>query len=101
MVSIGKLHYRGADDDNGMSEVHHPIWIVDGIGDTHGLLRRDKRVREVARELATGAGRGWSPYTRFDVQVADATVRWLRERGERAADKPWVLFSSMVSPTTR
>ena len=98
MVSIGKLHYRGADDDNGMSEVRHPIWIVDGIGDTHGLLRRDKRVREVARELATEAGRGWSPYTRFDAQVADATVRWLRERGERATDEPWVLFSSMVSP---
>ena len=98
MVSIGKLHYRGADDDNGMSEVQHPIWIVDGIGDTHGLLRRDKRVREVARELATEAGRGWSPYTRYDVQVADATVRWLRERAERPAGKPWVLFSSMVSP---
>ena len=98
MVSIGKLHYRGADDDNGMSEVRHPIWIVDGIGDTHGLLRRDKRVREVARELAEEAGRGWSPYTRYDTRVADATVRWLRERGNRAAGKPWALFSSMVSP---
>ena len=98
MVSIGKLHYRGADDDNGMSEVHHPIYIVDGIGDTHGLLRRDKRVREVARELAEEAGRGWSPYTRYDTRVADATVRWLRERKDRATDKPWVLFSSMVSP---
>ena len=98
MVSIGKLHYRGAGDDNGMSEVHLPVWIVDGIGDLHGLLRRDRRVREVARELATEAGRGWSPCTRFDVQVADATVRWLRERRDRAAGKPWVLFSSMVSP---
>ena len=98
MVSIGKLHYRGAGDDNGMSEVHHPIYIVDGIGDTHGLLRRDKRVREVARELATEAGRGKSPYTGFDVEVADATVRWLRERGDREDGKPWVLFSSMASP---
>ena len=98
MVSIGKLHYRGASDDNGMSEVLHPIYIVDGIGDTHGLLRRDKRVREVARELATEAGRGTSPYTRFDMEVADATVRWLRERRDREDGKPWVLFSSMVSP---
>ena len=83
MASIGKLHYRGAADDNGMSEVHHPICIVDGIGDTHGLLRRDKRVREVARELAEEAGRGWSPYTRYDTKVADATVRWLHERKDR------------------
>ena len=98
MVSIGKLHYRGASDDNGMSEVLHPIYIVDGIGDTHGLLRRDKRVREVARELATEAGRGTSPYTRFDMEVADATVRWLHERRDREDGKPWVLFSSMVSP---
>ena len=98
MVSIGKLHYRGAGDDNGMSEVRHPIYIVDGIGDTHGLLRRDQRVREVARELATEAGRGKSPYTGFDMEVADATVRWLRERRDREEGKPWVLFSSMVSP---
>ena len=98
MVSIGKLHYRGAGDDNGMSEVHLPIYIFDGIGDAHGLLRRDKRVRVVARELATEAGRGLSPYTRFDMRVADATARWLRERKHRGAGKPWVLFSSMVSP---
>ena len=98
MVSIGKLHYRGAGDDNGMSEVQLPIWIVDGIGDTHGLLRRDKRERVVARELAEEAGRGMSPYTRYDTQVADATVRWLRERKDRALARPWVLFSSMVSP---
>ena len=99
MVSIGKLHYRGADDDCGFTGVQHPMYIVDGIGDTHGLLRTDKRVREVARELAGEAGRGMSVYTRYDTRVADATVRWLQERGERRDDgKPWVLFSSMVSP---
>ena len=99
MVSIGKLHYRGADDDSGFTDVQLPMYIVDGIGDTHGLLRRDRRVREVARELAREAGRGMSVYTRYDTRVADATVRWLRERGERRDDgKPWVLFSSMVSP---
>ena len=97
-VSIGKLHFRSADDDCGFSEAHHPIFVVDGIGDVHGLLRTDERVRGVARELATEAGRGSSPYTRFDTKVADATVRWLRERVRRGGGKPWVLFSSMVSP---
>ena len=99
MVAIGKLHYRSADDDNGFSAVQHAMYVLDGIGDTHGLLRRDRRVREVSRELAGEAGRGMSVYTRYDTKVADATVRWLRERGKSREDgKPWVLFSSMVSP---
>ena len=97
-VSIGKLHFRSADDDCGFSEVHHPIFVVDGIGDVHGLLRTDERVREVARELAAEAGRGTSPYTCFDTNVADVTVDWIRERGRRGGGEPWVLFSSMVSP---
>ena len=98
MVSIGKLHYRSGDDDCGFTEVHLPMYVVDGIGDTHGLLRSDRRVREVARELAEEAGRGMSVHTRYDTKVADATVRWIRERGERREGNPWVLFSSMVSP---
>ena len=98
VVSIGKLHFRGADDDNGFSEVHHPVYVLDGVGDIHGLLRTDKRTREVARELAAEAGRGLSPYTRFDMRVADATVRWIRERVRRDEERPWVLFSSMLSP---
>ena len=98
VVSIGKLHFRGADDDNGFSEVRHPIYVVDGVGDLHGLLRTDKRVREVARGLAAEAGRGRSSYTRFDTRVADATVRWIRERSRRHDHRPWVLFSSMLSP---
>ena len=98
MVSIGKLHFRGADDDCGFSAVRHPIYVVDGIGDAHGLLRTERRPRTVARELAAEAGRGQSPYTGFDATVADATVRWIRERASRPNGDPWVLFSSMVSP---
>ena len=98
VVSIGKLHFRSAEDDNGFSAVHHPIYVMDGIGDTHGLLRTKRQVRAVARELATEAGRGPSPYTRYDATVADATARWIRERASRSKSTPWVLFSSMVSP---
>ena len=98
VAAIGKLHFRSGGDDNGFSEVHHPIYVVDGIGDVHGLLRTDKRVRGVARELAAEAGRGMSAYTRFDTRVADATVRWIRARARRKDGRPWVLFSSMLSP---
>ncbi len=98
MVSIGKLHYRRAEDDCGFTESLHPMYVVDGIGDTHGLLRTERRERRVARELAAQAGRGQSVYTRYDTLVADSTVCWLRERGNQDNGKPWVLFSSMVSP---
>ena len=97
-VSIGKLHFRSAADDCGFNAVHHPIYVVDGIGDVHGLLRTDRRVRAVAPELAAEAGRGSSPYTRFDTRVADATVRWIRERASCGNRTPWASFSSMVSP---
>jgi len=96
MVSIGKLHFRSADDDNGFSDVRHPIYVVDGVGDVHGLLRTDKRIRTVARGLAAEAGRGQSAYTRFDTRVAETTVRWIREH--RNDERPWVMFSSMLSP---
>ncbi len=98
VAAIGKLHFRSGGDDNGFSEVRHPIYVVDGIGDVHGLLRTDKRVRGVARELAAETGRGMSAYTRFDTRVADAAVRWIRERARRKDGRPWVLFSSMLSP---
>ena len=39
VVSIGKLHFRSADDDNGFTEEVMPLHIVDGIGDPLGWLR--------------------------------------------------------------
>ncbi len=98
VVAVGKLHFRAAEDDNGFTEVHHPIYVVEGIGDTHGLLRTHKRVRAVARGLAREAGRGMSSYTRFDTKVADAAVSWLRQRARRNHDEPWVLLASLLSP---
>ena len=78
--------------------MRHPIYVLDGVGDVHGLLRTDKRVRKVARGLAFEAGRGPSTYTRFDTHVADAAVRWIRERANRNNGGAWVLFASMLSP---
>ena len=98
MVAIGKLHFRSPDDDNGFSQALHSMHVAGGMGDLHGLLRREKHVRHVARELALAAGCGMSPYSRYDAKVADATVSWLLERGEQQQGKPWALVSSLVSP---
>ena len=52
VVSIGKLHYRSADDDDGFSQTIHPIYVPDGQGDVIGLLRRDPQPRKAARAMA-------------------------------------------------
>ena len=40
VASIGKLHYRSSDDDNGFAEEILPLHVVDGVGDLLGMLRR-------------------------------------------------------------
>ena len=40
-VSIGKLHYRSIEDDNGFDEEVMPLHVVDGVGDLLGMIRDD------------------------------------------------------------
>jgi choline-sulfatase len=39
-TSIGKLNFRSAEDDNGFCEEVIPLHVVDGLGDTSGMIRR-------------------------------------------------------------
>src|SRR5439155_8558218 len=66
VVSIGKLHFRSADDDNGFTEEIMPLHVVDGVGDPLGWLRDPLPVRKAALRLATAAGRGDSTYQQYD-----------------------------------
>lgn len=75
-VSIGKLHFRSTDDDCGFSAVHDPIYVVDGVGDAHGLLRTETRVRTVARACRRGRARA----------LALHPLRCARGRCHRALD---------------
>src|SRR5579863_9207505 len=99
VVSIGKLHFRSAADDNGFSEEIMPLHVVDGIGDPLGWLREPLPVRKAALRLAQDAGRGDSTYQQYDDRITAAAVAWLEARAA-AADrgKPWVLFVSLVCP---
>ena len=97
VVSIGKLHYRSAEDDSGFSENIHPIYVPDGQGDVFGLLRDEVKPRKAASAMAAKAGYGSSDYSNFDTRVADAAVSWLQAPPARS-DKPWVLFVSFVVP---
>ena len=98
VVSIGKLHFRSADDDNGFSREILPMHVIEGKGDLMGLVRDDMPARGMAHKMATMAGPGESPYTMYDRQIAAETQKWLHDEAPKHTDKPWVLFVSFVTP---
>lgn len=94
-VSIGKLHFRGG-DDNGFSEEILPLHVLNGIGDLKGLVRRPLPDKKGAEAMARDAGRGESGYCRYDKAIRDSAVSWIRQN--RATGRPFVLFVSFVMP---
>ena len=103
VTSIGKLHFRSTDDDNGFTEEVMPLHVVEGVGDPLGWLRDPLPVRRAALRLANDAGCGDSSYQQYDDRITAAAVDWLKARAARANEKgaggkPWVLFVSLVCP---
>ena len=98
VVSVGKLHFRSDEDDNGFSEQIIPMHVVEGKGDLLGLIRDDLPVRGAAYKMARMAGPGESMYTQYDRDIAARAQVWLREEAPKFKDKPWVLFVSFVAP---
>ena len=96
--SVGKLHFRSAEDDNGFTKEHMPLHIVDGVGDPIGLLRDPLVPRKAALKLARDAGPGDSDYQGFDDRITKAAEEWLAERAAKPDQKPWALFVSLVCP---
>jgi choline-sulfatase len=100
VASIGKLHFRSSEDDNGFSEELLPMHILDGKGGIQMLLRGfdDERVNPGQFELyMQRSGIGTAPYQSFDVKITEAAEAWLEQHG-RGQNKPWVLFVSYPSP---
>jgi len=61
VVSIGKLHFRGAaGDDHGFSDEIVPMHVVDAIGDVKGLVRERIPTRRGGDKMAKLAGPGES-----------------------------------------
>ena len=96
VVSIGKLHFRSTDDDNGFSEEILPLHVLDGVGDLIGMLREPPPIRGSMPALAAGAGPGACHYNDYDRDITEAACRWIAE--VRQTDKPWALFVSLVRP---
>ena len=98
-VSIGKLHFRSADDDNGFADEQIAMHIIDGKGDLLGLIRDPETPKRGASwKMAGMAGPGESMYTRYDRDIAAAAQTWIHEEAPKYTSKPWVLFVSLVAP---
>ncbi|MEM7299649.1 MAG: sulfatase-like hydrolase/transferase [Pseudomonadota bacterium] len=95
-VSIGKLHFRSSEDDNGFSQEILPMHVVGGVGWPIGLLRENPPDYETAAELAADVGVGRSTYTDYDKQITEAAEAWLQKKA--SSKDPWAAFVSLVSP---
>ncbi len=93
--SIGKLHFRSAEDDNGFTNEIEPLHVVDGIGDPASGIR-DGSIRRDWRPGIDEAGPAESTYQQYDIRNRDNAIGWLREHAND--DKPWALFLSFVTP---
>ena len=99
VVSIGKLHYRSANDDVGFSQSLLPMFLANnGLGWPQGLQRRPMCDFPEAAELARELGPGETSYTQYDRDITKASVDWLRTKKNTGSDQPWVLFVSYICP---
>ena len=99
VVSIGKLHFRSARDDNGFSEEILPMHLANGgRGWPQGLIRNPLPGFAEAAEMARDVGPGESTYTEYDRAITEEACRWLRRYPRKIRNKPWVAFVSFVSP---
>ena len=95
VVSIGKLHFKSGDDDNGFTEEILPMHVV-GEGWAVGLLRENPPPYDAAAELAADVGSGTSTYTDYDLAITEAAESWFADKA--GSKEPWVAFVSLVSP---
>lgn len=96
MTTVGKLHFRRADDDTGFSDQRIPLHVRDGVGDVFGLLR-DKRVtKPKVGQFPYNASVGRSSYMDYDETVTKEAIEYLN--GKRDAGEPWALYVGYTLP---
>ncbi|MFY0614137.1 MAG: sulfatase-like hydrolase/transferase [Hyphomicrobiaceae bacterium] len=96
--SIGKLHYRHAEDPAGFDVEHIPMNVHNGVGMIWGSIRDPLPEAPPGRMLGDYIGPGESTYTEYDRSVANLTVEWLRDTATKTSDQPWVLYVGLVAP---
>jgi len=98
-VSVGKLHFRSTDDDNGFSQELAPMHIINGVGGLIMLLRwsAEEPVQSGQwRMYSTESNVGTSDYQDYDREITRLASQWLRKEAPRLT-QPWVLYVSYTS----
>ncbi|MBT6275361.1 MAG: sulfatase-like hydrolase/transferase [Chromatiales bacterium] len=98
-VSVGKLHFRSTEDDNGFSQEIAPMHIIDGVGGLIMLLRWSEAEPAQPgqwRLYSTESGVGTSNYQDYDREITRLAIQWLEKEAAKA-EKPWVLYVSYTS----
>ncbi len=95
ITSVGKLHYRSEQEDTGFTRQILPMHVINGVGDLLGSVRDPLPVRHKSRAMADEVGIGESSYTRYDRDIAKASIEWIKDHADQ---DNWVLFSSFVAP---
>lgn len=96
--SIGKLHFRSERDPTGFDAEQLPMHVVGGMGDLLGAVRDGSATLSKYRGYIEEAGPGDTTYSRYDAQITEAAIEWLREAGKAPPERPWALFVSLVCP---
>lgn len=98
-ASVGKLHFRSSEDDNGFAEEIAPMHILNGKGGVSMLLRwsDEEPVNRGQWELyLEKSGVGETHYQHYDIEISQRAIAWLDAKARRNG-KPWALFVSYVS----
>ncbi len=98
VVSIGKLHYRTAEEDCGFDPALLPMHVHNGVGWLSSLLREPPVPIAAADQMAKQIGPGETAYTRYDRDITEAACAWIGERGAREQAAPWALQVGLVAP---
>jgi choline-sulfatase len=94
-ASIGKLHFRRQEDDDGFSHKIDAMYVAEGIGELISCIRANPPLRK-GRAGILRAGPGDSSYLRYDARIAAQSADWLAAHARD--EQPWALFCSFVNP---
>ncbi len=81
VVSVGKLHFRSSEDDNGFSREIAPMHILNAKGGVSTLLRwsDEEPVNRGQWELYLDqSGPGQSHYQEYDTEISRLAIAWLK-----------------------
>lgn len=101
VVSVGKLHFRSDEDDNGFSEEIIPMHILNKRGGTAMLLRAvggELQAKGQWELYTQQSGVGTTVYQQYDRDITHQVVEWLRREAQNERGLPWILFVSFASP---